>query len=243
MRFYYLLLLIICLTSCQKESQADTIIILSGKVEPGEADFLRLVTNTRFKYSNQPEVELDLQVQKGGTFKDTLEIKEGHYLLQVGNNEVNLFLKPGYDLQLKLKNENISYEGEGTQENNYTRERDSLIAVVGGNNFYQYFSQLPEEEFLKYADSLEKQRLELINRHGDIDPHLQKTERLWANVEKAHKFYNYSFTRETVDTSYVASEKYPDPLAELDLNDEDLLHVSLFPMLIYSHFGKTASDN
>jgi thiol-disulfide isomerase/thioredoxin len=113
---------------------------------------------------------------------------------------------------------------------------------VGGNNFYQYFSKLPEEEFLQYANSLEEQRLEVINRHGDMDLHLQKTERLWANVEKALKYYNYSFTRETVDPSYITSNEYPDPVAELDLNDEDLLHVSLFPMLILSHFGNIASN-
>ncbi|CAM4331274.1 redoxin family protein [Gillisia hiemivivida] len=243
MRFFLLLLLTICLTSCQKESQVDPKIILSGKVEPGEAGFLRLETSARFKYHNQPELKLDLQVQKDGSFRDTIEIKEGHYILQTGNNEVNLYLKPGDDLQLKLNNGNISYDGEGAKENTYIKERDSLIAVVGGNNFYQYFSKLPEEEFLQYANSLEEQRLEVINRHGEMDLHLQKTERLWANVEKAHKFYNYSFTRETVETSYVASKEYPDPLAELDLNDEDLLHVGLFPMLIYSHFGNIASDN
>jgi len=242
MRFFYLLILIFCLSSCQKGKEVNPFVVLSGTVDSEGVDYLTLFTNPRFKYHDQQEFELQLQVQKDGIFSDILELKEGHYLLQVGNNEVNLFLKPGYDLQLKLNDSNISYEGKGAQENRYIIERDSLIAQVGGNNFYKNFSKLPEEEFLKYADSLEKQRLQVINRHGNIDLHLKKTEKLWANVEKAHKFHNYSFTRETVDTSYLPSENYPHPLEELDINDEDLLNVGLFPMLIYSHFGAIASD-
>ncbi|TVZ25814.1 peroxiredoxin [Gillisia sp. Hel_I_86] len=243
MRLIYLLFLIFCLSSCKKKKEVNPFVVLSGKVDSEGVGFLTLFTNPRFKYQEQQELKLDIQVQKDGTFKDTLEITEGHYLLQFGNNKVNLFLKPGYDLQIKLNDRNISYEGKGAQENRYIKERDSLIAKVGGNNFYQYFSKLPEEKFLKYADSLEKQRLGVINKHGNIDLHLQKTEKLWANVEKAHKFQNYSFTRETIDTSYLPSKNYPNPLEELNINDEDLLNVGLFPMLIYSHFGAVAKDH
>lgn len=234
--------MIICLSSCNNGKEVDPFVVLSGKVDSEEGGFLTLLTNPRFKYQDQQELKLELLVQKDGTFRDTLELIEGHYLLQVGNNEVNLFLKPGYDLQLKLNDRNINYDGKGAQENRYIIERDSLIAKVGGNNFYQYFSKLPEKEFLKYADSLEKHRLEVINNHENIDSHLQKTEKLWANVEKAHKLHNYSMMREKVDTSYLPSKNYPHPLAGLDINDEDLLNVGLFPVLIYSHFRAIASD-
>lgn len=238
---FSLLLILIFFASCQNEKPSQSGINLFGNVSGVEADTLFLVTDSRFKYHNQPQVERKIIVGKDGNFSDTINIKQGHYKLYLGEKEVSLWLSPPSEVQVNVRDGNMSFEGEGKKENIYLQERDSVIAEVGGRNFYQYFSKLPEDEFLQHANELEKQRLELISRHPDIDRNLEKTEILWAKVEKAHKLHNYSFTRVREDSTYLMSSSYPDPLAELDLNDEDHLHVSLFPILLYSHFGQTST--
>lgn len=216
--------------------------MIFGELDGFQADSLNIKTDARFRYYEQEEVMRSIPAKAKGSFRDTLFLEEGHYLLQVANEKISLFLKSGYNLQLQISEGNVSFQGPGGRENNYLKSRDSLISEVGGKNYYQYFSHLPEDDFLELAESLEKQRLDLIERHREIAPKLFRSESIWARVEKAHKIHNYSFTRVTVDTTYQASSTYPEPFSHLDLNDEDLLNVSLFPILMFSEFWQTAQE-
>lgn len=64
-----------------------------------------------------------IQINKEGVFKDTLNIKEGLYLLFDGVEYTSLYLKNGYDLKLKMDakqfDESIVYSGKGAVENNF----------------------------------------------------------------------------------------------------------------------------
>lgn len=242
MRMLLMLNLFLFISSCTTERSTPPYVVLSGEVDGLRDDSLNLKTDARFRYYEQAEVMHSIPVQANGRFKDTLFLEEGHYQLQAGNEKVSLFLKPGYNLQLQLSEGDLSFKGPGTAECNYLKARDSLISQVGGKNYYQYYSNLQEDDFLRSAEFQEKQRLALLKVHRKIDPQLFKSETLWAKVEKAHKIHNYSFTRETVDTSYMPSSTYPGPFTHLDLNDEDLLNVSLLPILMYSEFGQTAQE-
>lgn len=240
MRLLPIFVLFLLIFSCIAEKSTPEYVVLSGELKGLSADSLTMETDERFRYFQQEKLLLHIPITANSTFRDTVVLEEGHYQLRVGNEIISLFLKPGYNLQLQLTEGNAQFNGTGSAESNYLKERDSLIKIVGGKNFYQYYSHLPEEDFLKSAESLEKQRLDLIKSHSNIDSQLYKSETLWAKVEKAHKIHNYSFTRETVDTTYKASSRYPEPFTHLDLNDEDLLNVSLLPILMYSEFGQTA---
>lgn len=244
MKILSFLMITFIISSCQNErvKQSDHIII-SGQITGSEAEVVVLKTDPRFYWYRQEKAEKTINLGQDQSFTDTLNIPEGHYEMTIGNRKIKLFLKPGYDLNFILEGGNVTFSGKGEKENAYIKEREALIAKVGGKNFYQYFSNLPEEEFLAHAGSLEKERLNLINNHGEIDEDLRKAELAWAKVEKAHKFHNYSFTREKVDTLYIPSSSYPNPLEELDVNDEIYLNVSLFSVFLYSHFGSIANKN
>jgi thiol-disulfide isomerase/thioredoxin len=237
------IILSLLLFSCTTNDPAPAYVVLHGELDKMETDSISLTTHPSFLYFEQEKVAYKIPLENGRSFRDTLLLEEGHYQLTLGDKKISLFLKPGYDLQILANNTELKYNGEGMAENYYLRSKDSLVAAVGGKNFYQYYSHLPEKEFLQHAESLEQQRLHLIKKHPGIDPGLEKTEILWAQVEKAHKLHNYSFTRETVDTSYVAGPDYPDAFEKLNVNNEDLLQVSLYPILMYSHYGKIAGDN
>ena len=235
-------MILFIISSCQNEraKQSDPI-TLSGEITGLELDAIVLKTDPRFYWYDQETTEKTINLGQDQSFTDTLDIPEGYYEMTIGDRRMKLFLKQGYDLNFLMEEGSVTFSGKGEKENTYIKEREALIAKVGGKNFYQYFSNLPEEEFLAHAGSLENERLNLINNHGEIDEDLRKTELAWAKVEKAHKFHNYSFTREKVDPLYVPSPSYPEPLEELDVNDEIYLNVSLFPVFLYSYFGNIAS--
>ena len=63
-----------------------------------------------------------IAVDKNGVFKDSFEVVEGFYMLFDGKEYTQLFLKNGYDLNLKMDakkfDESIVYTGKGSLENN-----------------------------------------------------------------------------------------------------------------------------
>ncbi|MEO5775372.1 MAG: TlpA disulfide reductase family protein [Flavobacterium sp.] len=65
----------------------------------------------------------EIKIDKNNLFKANFEIPEGLYLMFDGVEYTELFLKNGYDLNLKMdaKNfdESIKYTGKGAAENNY----------------------------------------------------------------------------------------------------------------------------
>ena len=69
----------------------------------------------------------EIKVEGDGHFSASFDIKEGMYQLFDGAEYTELFLKPGYDLKLKMdaKNfdESIVYSGNGAKENNYLAEK------------------------------------------------------------------------------------------------------------------------
>jgi thiol-disulfide isomerase/thioredoxin len=242
MKILFCLIFIFIISSCQNDRvKSNNHIILSSQITGIEADALVLKTDSRFYWHHQETAEKTINLEQDQSFTDTLDIPAGNYEMTIGDRIIKVFLKPGYDLNFRIEEGNVTFSGKGEKENTYIKEREVLIAKVGGKNFYHYFSNLPEDEFLAYASSLENERLNLINNHVEIDEDLRKTELAWAKVEKAQKFLNYSFTREKIDALYIPSPSYPDPLEELDINDEIYLNVSLFPFLLYSYFANIAN--
>ena len=69
----------------------------------------------------------EIKVEGDGHFSASFDIKEGMYQLFDGVEYSELFLKPGYDLKMKMdaKNfdESIVYSGNGAKENNYLAEK------------------------------------------------------------------------------------------------------------------------
>ena len=239
MKFYFFLISLFFF-SC--ETEPKTHVIISGVVSSDVSDSLLLKTDNRYRFYRQPEISRSIGLNEDGTFSDTIELSEGNYELQAEGTTTKLFLKPGYALHIDLTEDVIVISGKGQKENEYIQERVSLTEKIRSYNYWQYFSTLPEEKFLKYADSLEALHLDLLSKHEQLDERLQKAEANWARVQKAHKFINYSFTREMNAPNYDPSENYPDPLAGLEVNDEDILDVSFFPMVMLLYNGPRADE-
>lgn len=67
-----------------------------------------------------------------GVFSDTLNVKDGMYMMAAGQQKFTLYLKNGYDLELKFNSDpnakaQITYIGEGSETNNYLEEKRSFF--------------------------------------------------------------------------------------------------------------------
>lgn len=87
-----------------------------------QADIANRKSDSLYIRTNSDITKL-LLANKQGIFKDTLNVKEGVYILFDGTDYTQMYLKNGYDLKVKLDAKNfhqtLVYSGKGEKENNY----------------------------------------------------------------------------------------------------------------------------
>ena len=110
-----------------------------------------------------------IQVNKGGFFKDTLNVKEGFYQMFDGVEYTDLYLKNGYDLSLKMDaqkfDESIVYSGFGANENNYLAQATIEESKID----YDKIFALKEADFNAQVDEKCKSDLAKLES-SNLDP-------------------------------------------------------------------------
>ena len=104
---------LILLASCKKEAPKDYV-TLSGTITNQNSDSLIVAQRGIIK---------TIKVNQDGTFKDTLKVDSGNYVIFDGKEQAQVYLKNGYDLNIsvdtKAFDETLKYEGMGAEANNY----------------------------------------------------------------------------------------------------------------------------
>ena len=131
-----------------------------------------------------------IAVDKNGVFKDSFEVVEGFYMLFDGKEYTQLFLKNGYDLNLKMDakkfDESIVYTGKGALENNMLAQN----AVEDAK--YDYDALLASDQDVFTTRVNEKKAADLLRLDNKkLDPafvELQKKniDRSLAGLTKYH---------------------------------------------------------
>ena len=115
---------VLLMISCKPEAPKDYV-TLAGTITNPNSDSLIVAQRTILK---------TIKVNEDGTFSDTLKVKDGNYVLFDGKEQTTVYLKNGYDLNLKVNtaefDETITYTGNGAQENNYIASVALLQASV-----------------------------------------------------------------------------------------------------------------
>jgi len=119
--------------ACQKPSH--DYVKLSGKISHLKVDTLSIFGNNRFKKQ--------IAINKDGSFKDTLTIKDGFFALTDGKNQAFINLKKGYDLYITADandfENTISFTGDGAGTNNYLVKKISTQKKFGLDNLKALF--------------------------------------------------------------------------------------------------------
>ncbi len=116
---------------------------------------------------NKNAIIKEIKVDKNGLFSDKFDVKDGFYVLFDGQEYAQLFLKPGFDLKLKMDaklfDETLSYTGKGSGENNFLAQQAISNEVFGTENF-----EKDKDAFYLAFDEKKKVDFEKLEK-GDFD--------------------------------------------------------------------------
>ncbi len=142
-------------------AQTNNFVIFKAEIANKNTDFISLRDNKK-EYKK-------MQVNKDGFFKDTLNVKEGFYQMYDGVEVTNLYLKNGYDLNLKMDakkfDESIIYSGIGANENNFLAQATIEESKVD----YDKIFALKESEFNTKVDEISNANLAKLES-SNLDP-------------------------------------------------------------------------
>jgi thiol-disulfide isomerase/thioredoxin len=127
------------------------------------------------KIINNGKIIKTIKVNEKGIFKDTLIVDGGRSRLSDGVETTELFLKNGYDIQLKMDakqfDESIVYKGKGSLENNILAER-----ILADEKLYDgSIANTDDETFNKLIDAKKKADASRLN-NKKLDPEFVKIE-------------------------------------------------------------------
>ena len=134
-----------------------------------------------------------IELNNKGIFKDTLNVKEGMYRMNDGNETTELYLKNGYDLKLKMNakefDESIVYTGKGAAENNLLAKR-----ILEDEKYYtQNILEMSEVDFAKFLESKKLADFERVN-NKKLDPNFVIQEK--NNTENSLEMFQTYYGRE-----------------------------------------------
>lgn len=121
---------------------------------------------------NGPNFQRAIQLDANGSFKDTMKLEEGFYLLAYGELKTFLFLKNSYDLNVTFdaadaKN-SLSFSGLGAGTNNYMADKIRFEDKEGLSDFNAFF-ELDKPAFDQKVAGLRKSMNTLIDNAVDLD--------------------------------------------------------------------------
>ncbi len=120
---------------------------------------------------NKNAIVKEIKIDKNGLFSDKFDVKDGFYVMFDGQEYAQLFLKPGFDLKLKMDaklfDETLSYTGKGSGENNFLAQQAINNEVFGTENF-----EKDKDAFYLAFDEKKKVDFEKLEK-GDFDPNFK----------------------------------------------------------------------
>jgi thiol-disulfide isomerase/thioredoxin len=248
MRNLLILFMAVSLLACSKKEDKPAVdyVIFSGDiVNPAGG---------KLSVSGNKGVIKEFNVDENGKFSDTIkEIKEGFYNFHYGNELSNFYLRPGFNMHLKLDpkefDESIVYTGPGSEINNYMAKEMLRNEQIDKKITYPYQAKLTEEEYVKKMDSLKQLSLKVLEEQKGIDKDFKTLQSKIISYNWANKILMFEALKRyfTQDPTFKVSEKYPDPTRNIDLEDENMLGVPEYDQILNAHYsiltGKELKNN
>lgn len=234
-----LIFLSILLVNCTKKNEIDYV-VFSGTIKGVNIDSLKI-----YDKDNKPIQTIYLS--KELTFADTLFIPEGYYYLGDFKTSTKLlFLKPPFHLNSLIDSNDedfsITFEGNGSNENNYLQKKEKFNNTFSQVEKYKYFMALNEEQFLKLSDSIYKKKFNYLNLDLNLDRDFKYYESFSVKYENSQFINNYSKWKGQFigDKSFSVSKSFPNPYSNYNISDEKLIihpkySGSIFQVLLNKH--------
>ena len=143
-----LFLTLITLFACKEEAPKDYV-TLRGKIINPTTKVITILGNNFKK---------EISVNDDGTFIDTLKIVDGFHGFNDGKQQSFIYLKNGYDINLKFDSQDfpksIEFDGDGSSTNKYLVKKLLFIQEENLNNVKDLFT-LDKSEFDEKIETTE----------------------------------------------------------------------------------------
>jgi len=238
-KLFYLFVLVLGLFfSCKTETPPDYV-ILSGTIENRNSD-------TLYIQDDWENILYSMVLDKDNNFRDTLKISTGLYMLGDGKEVKEIFLKPGFELNIfidtKEFDETVKYTGIGAKENNYLANKFLLLEGFGSLPY----TSLNEEEgrFLEITDSLFEIKSANFNLHQDFDEDFAYFESNTLKYERLQtlSYYETNFRFASNNPEFKVSENFPNTHENLDQNDDKLISIPYYLFYIEVYMDNIVAE-
>lgn len=176
----FLFVFILILLSCKEEAPKNYV-SLSGEITNKNNSELIIL-------SLDNQIVKRISLSEAGSFKDTLTVAKGKYILTDGREYASLFLKPGDLISITLDankfDETLTFEGQGSLENNFMIKKLLLQEEVFKNIDEQY--NLPREEFNVYLEETKQKFHTLLKETENLD-----TDFIQLDIEDTESLFGY----------------------------------------------------
>jgi len=158
---------------------------------------------------NKNQTVQEIKVNEKGVFEGSFDAVEGDYVMYDGVEYAQLFLKPGFDLKVKLDakkfDETLAFKGKGADENNFL----SKIAALNENVKFDEMLAADEPEFTKQSDALQKSFVDLIDK-SKLDPAFadRQKKQLETNINGLKQYYQKSLANKKLNNSVAPPFEY-----------------------------------
>lgn len=198
------------------------------------------VSDTLF-LRNQERIFGMFVLGKKNYVRDTVTLPEGYYEITDNNEFTTLYLKDGFDLLLTLDtrqfDESVRYKGKGAAENNYLAATYLQEENFGKLNNYGYYAKLKEKDFLQLMDSMDGERLALLQKYSKgMDAGFMEYRKKVIEFEKRNKLNNYESMHMflTGNKEFRVSDSFPDPFEGFSLSEERWIGMWQYTSLVTS---------
>jgi len=238
MRKIWILIAVLSIISCNKDVKKDFTVI-SGKVVNKQSDKISLIDGFR-DYSKT------IQLKDDGSFLDTLKIKEGHYWLRDGDNDIPLYLEKGENLQINYNSNNFDetykIEGEGSKISDYLYQKSKIEQKIRAKGTKIYL--LDENDYKALFQNEKDEITDLIYSLKGIPESFTDSE--IRNIK--YKYYNAINRYEVYHAHYAklpdfkVSEHFLDDLENVIYTDEgDFKFSRAYRILVTNFYRDQAS--
>lgn len=241
-KYLLLLFLFIIIVNCSKENKKIDYVIFSGTIESPIIDsFPILDINNKTIHT--------IHLDKNRSFRDTIVAPKGYYFLNDRQNIISLFLSPSMDLKTKISyNENVPsllFQNNGAAENNYLQQKNQLNKRFEKVEYYKYFLNLNEEDFLKLADSINIEKTTFLRNQKNIEDDFELYESFVIKKEKASFLQRYQKWHGEIikDPDFKVSNNFPNPYENIDVSNEKLLAHPYFIQCLNEFISFRTDDN
>ncbi|MBT8268359.1 MAG: TlpA family protein disulfide reductase [Bacteroidia bacterium] len=205
------------MVSCNQETK-EQYSLISGLIENPKNELITI-------YNGREQIQ-EITVQEDGTFQDTLKLDPGYYSFSHGRERSTFFLNSEYNLTLNLNteefDESISYEGIGSEVNNYLAQKYLYNESTTGST-KSHFS-LEESDYMDKVNNMKTELLSLIEKSEITDmtfKDLESKNLEFERINALQKYESYHAYYADKPDFEVSDDFLSEEIKSMDYNDAE----------------------